>query len=325
MSLPFRTRFLLFLICALAVALPASAQQKPSEDDTLKLETQVVTVPVMVTDKKKNFITDLKSSDFTIYEDGKPQQIAFFSTELQELVSRPLAVMFLLDASGSTAQTIKQQRVATQAFLQQLSDQQLVAIARFSDQPELMTDFTTDKQKIAGTFAEHEVIGGETAIFDALDFAVDRLSSLPGKDALRRKVVILITDGLDSASHKKYNDVCKKAQDAEVSFYVIHIPIYWPGPSGHLEPRPTTPGFNSVAELTGGELFTAGDVQTALSVSQYVDLSPIFQKIISELRSQYYISYYPPNPKDGHYHRISLTVQRKDARPRLLRSGYLAK
>ena len=247
------------------------------------------------------------------------------STELQEFVSRPLAVMFLLDASGSTAQTIRQQRVATKTFLDQLSDQQLVSIAKFSETPELMLDFTTDKEKIGEAFAAHDVEGGETAIFDALDFAVERLSGLTGNDALRRKVVILITDGIDSASRKKYNDVCRKAQDANVSFYVIYLPIYYPGPSGHLEPRPTTHGFTDLADLTGGQLFVAGDVQTALSVSQTVDLSPIFKKITSELRSQYYIGYYPPNPKDGKYHRISLTVQRKDARPRLLRPGYVAK
>src|SRR5436190_439251 len=123
----------MLIVCTLGIISPCLGQKKPSDDDELKLETQVVTVPVMVLDKKKDFITDLKRADFTIYEDGKPQQIAFFSTELEELVTRPLAVMFLLDASGSTAQTIRQQRVATRTFLDQLSDQQLVSIARFSE------------------------------------------------------------------------------------------------------------------------------------------------------------------------------------------------
>jgi Ca-activated chloride channel family protein len=307
------------------VIVSVAGQKKPQDDDVIRLDSHVITVPVMVLDKKKDFITDLKRSDFTIYEDGKPQEIAFFSTELEELITRPLAVMFLLDASGSTAQTIRQQRAATRAFLDQLSDQQLVSIARFSETPELMIDFTNDKKKIADTVAEQEVIGGETAIFDALDFGVDKLNSLADKDALRRKIVILITDGIDSASRKKYNDVCRKAQEADVSFYVIYLPLYTPGSSGHLEPRPTSNGFANLADLTGGQFFTAGDVKTALSVSETVDLSPTFKKIVGELRSQYYIGYYPPNPKDGKYHRITLKVERKDARPRLLRPGYVAK
>ena len=321
----FLARIFLLTFCLIGIIASTSGQKKSQDDDTLSLESRVVSVPVVVLDKKKDFITDLKRTDFTIYEDGKPQEIAFFSTELDELLTRPLAVMFLLDASGSTAQTIRQQRAATRAFLDQLSDQQLISIARFSETPEVMIDFTTDKKQIADAVAEQEVIGGETAIFDALDFGVDKFSSLTDKDALRRKVVILITDGIDSASRKKYNDVCKKAQDAGVAFYVIYLPLYSPGNSGHLEPRPTSNGFTSLGDLTGGQFFTAGDVKTALSVSETVDLSPIFKKIVGELRSQYYIGYYPPNPKDGKYHRITLNVQRKDARPRLLRPGYVAK
>jgi Ca-activated chloride channel family protein len=312
-------------VCVLVLLSSNFAQKKSPDDDTIKLESQVITVPVMVLDKKKDFITDLKRSDFTIYEDGKPQEIAFFSTELQELITRPLAVMFLLDASGSTAQTIRQQRAATRAFLDQMSDQQLVSITRFNEKPEIAVDFTTDKKVIAEAVADQEVIGGETAIFDALDFGVDQLSGLEGKDALRRKIIILITDGLDSASRKKYNDVCRKAQEADIAFYVIYLPLYSPGNSGHLEPRPTSNGFTSLAQLTGGQFFTAGDVKTALSVSETIDLAPIFKKIAGELRSQYYIGYYPPNPKDGKYHRITLKLERKDARPRLLRPGYTAK
>jgi Ca-activated chloride channel family protein len=278
-----------------------------------------------VLDKKKNFITGLRREDFAIFEDGKPQEIAFFSTELDELIARPLAVMFLLDASGSAAQTIRQQRAATQTFLGQLSDRQAVAVTRFSQTPELLIDFTTDKQKITQAFSDHDAVGGDTAIFDALDFAVDRLGALAGEDATRRKVVILISDGLDNASRKDYKDVAAKAEAAGVSFYIVHLPLFSPGPSGHLEPRPTTPGFTAVADLTGGQLFVAGDVQSALSVSQTTDLTPIFRKIINELRSQYYIGYYPPNPKDGKYHRLSVRVQQRDARPRVLRRGYVAK
>src|SRR5258708_18929967 len=129
----------------------------------------------MVLDKKKDFITDLKRSDFTIYEDGKPQEIAFFSTELQELITRPLAVMFLLDASGSTAQTIRQQRAATNAFLDQISDQQLVSIARFNAKPEIAVDFTTDKKVIAEAVSDQEVISGANAVFDSLGFCVGQI------------------------------------------------------------------------------------------------------------------------------------------------------
>lgn len=318
---------LLFVALALVVCpWSLNGQEKPPTDEALTLETQVVTVPVIVLDKKKNFITDLKQSDFTILEDGQPQEIAFFSTELDELIARPLAVTFLLDASGSTVPIIRQQRAATQAFLAQLSEQQLVSIVRFSNTAEVLVDFTTDKQKIAEAFAEHDTIGGDTAIFDALAEAVERLNNLKGEAAERRRVVILISDGLDNASRKNYSDVARQAEAAGVSVYVIHLPLFYPGASGHLEPRPTTPGFTSLAELTGGQYFVAGDVKTALAVSnQAVDLTPVFQQIINELRSQYYIGYYPPNPKDGKVHRISIKVQRREARPRLLLRSYVAK
>lgn len=295
------------------------------QDEPLRLESRLVSVPVAVFAKKGGYVTGLIASDFEVLENGKPQQLAFFSTEQNELVSRPLAVVFALDSSGSAAQTIREQRAAADAFLRQFSQNQLVAVTRFSTRADTLVQFTTDRRAIDEAFARHVQLKGETAIFDGVMHAIQQFSSLPKETAERRRIVILITDGLDNSSFIRAQDIIATANEQDVNIYVIYLPLYVPGPNGRLEPRKTAQGFDRLAPQTGGHLFQVGDLQSALDPSRNTDLSKVFAKIIQELHSLYYIGYYPA---DAHFHgefrNIQVKVHRSGVKVRQFRRGYRA-
>ena len=295
-------------------------------EDVIKLATRLVSVPVTVLDKRKQYVTGLKAEDFLVFEDGKRQEIAFFSTELQPVVSRPMAIVFALDSSGSAALTIRQQRAAATALLSQLSDDQLIAVVRFSSRPQMLISFSKEKERIADAFSGHTQVGGSTAIFDAALFSIEMFKSITDEEARqRRKVVILISDGLDTASQHSYVDVVNKALSEDVSIYVAYLPLYVPGNNGRLEPRPTTQGFDRIAKETGGQLFQVGDVQTALNPSASIDLKPVFDAIINELRSQYYIGYYPSNPDfNGKFRQVQVQTRQSGLKLHLHKRGYYA-
>lgn len=312
------------LLIALIWFLSFAARER-SQEQTLRLETKLVSVPVVVQNKRGEFVAGLSASDFEVREDGKIQQIEFFSTEETQLLSRPLAVVFALDSSGSAAQTIRQQRAAADAFLRQLSPSQLVAVTRFSTSADTLVDFTADRQSIEDAFARHVQLHGETAIFDGVMYAIQKLSSLTKENADRRRIVILISDGLDNSSFTRAKDVIETAVEQDVSVYVIYLPLYAPGLGGHLEARKTAPGFAGLALQTGGQFFQVGDVQSALDPSHTADLSLIFAKIVQELRSQYYIGYYPADTNfHDEYRKIRVRVRTPGGRVRQIKLGYRA-
>ena len=123
-----------------------------------------------------------------------------------------------------------------------------------------------------------------------------------------RRIVILISDGLDNASRTKPGAVIDAALNNHVSFYVIHLPLFEPR-DGRLAVRAPAKGFRDLAEKTGGKYFLAGDVKSALAPVKDIDLTAIFQAIEEDLKSQYLLGFYlGEGANDGQQHRFSLGV-----------------
>jgi hypothetical protein len=121
-----------------------------------------------------------------------------------------------------------------------------------------------------------------------------------------RRIVILISDGLDNSSRTKPSAVIDDALKNRVSFYVIHLPLFEPR-DGRLAVRTPTKGFRDLAEKTGGKYFLAGDAKAALAPVKDIDLSAIFQAIEDDLKSQYLLGFYlGETANDGQKHRFSL-------------------
>ena len=219
-----------------------------------------------------------------------------------------VALMFALDQSGSLRQIISQQQEAALALFSRFGERSSVAILRFSDSASLVTPFTKDLDAVRAAFEFVAAPNQQTAIFDAAAKAVRTFDDLPRVRAERR-IVVLISDGLDTRSRTSADSVIDAAVERRVSFYVIHLPLFEPR-DGRLAVRRPSKGFRELAEKTGGKYFLVGDAKSALTPTQN-DLTPIFQAIEEDLKSQYLLGFYiSESSRDNRRHVFSVSMKR---------------
>lgn len=305
-------------LCGLSLLLTAEGLAQ------ITLRSDLVLVPVTVRDRHGRVVRDLTAEDFEVFDNGRKQPIAFFSTEpTSGELSRPLAMSLLLDASGSVAATWHAHASALRSLLGWLGPEIRVHILRFHEHPEPLTEgFTADKALLEQALQRHRPVWRQTAIFDALLFAFQQLAALPEPHV--RKLVLAITDGLDTMSTATPDQCLRVAEVAGITLYVIVIPLYSPA-DGQLRPRPISAGLEEIARQTGGRLLWAGDRRRMLDPRATLDLTPILQDIVQELRDQYYIGYYAPASPGGARHHIHVRVRRKGLRVEAARRTYIAR
>jgi len=309
---------LLCIVLAVGLLAPAAgSEQDRQNDQVIKLETDLVTVDVKVTDKDGNFLRKLTSGDFVVYEDGQPQKLDFFEANEETALTRSLAVVFALDKSGSIKpEEIEKQREATEGFLKLVRPESLFAVIAFSSEPRVLQDFTSEPQKVSQAFRKIGEATGSSRIFGTIDRAVSMLKRAPRYRNGRRlrRVVIVITDGFDNLDSTDQQDLIRRANDAEVTVYSITLPSYASatGPGRIM----TLLDVSRIVPMTGGTDFSA-DTK---------DFSPVFRAIAEEIRSSYTIAYYPPQQsrRDGRMHQIRVEVRKPGAIVRTSRTCYQA-
>ncbi len=309
-----RTTILVCIVEALIVFAPALARQA---DKPIKLETDLVTVSATVTDKDGNFIRKLKADDFVIYEDGQPQRLEFFEANEEAAFTRPLAVVFLLDISGSIEpEQLLKQRHAAQSFIKLVRPDSAFAVVSFAGDFKVLQDFTSDPVKIDRAFQRIKEVGGSTRLFGSIDRSVSMLKRAPRSRNGRRlrRVIVAITDGIDSVDPVDQPDLVRRAIEAEVTVYSITLPWYSPALGGNR--ILTLLDVSRIVPLTGGKDFSA-DAK---------DFTPVFKAIAEEIRSGYTLAYYPPekNRRDGRAHQIRVEVRKSGAIVRASRDSYQA-
>jgi len=303
------------IAAALLVIAPAFAQQG---DKPIKIETDLVAIDVTVTDKDGNFIRNLKPEDFRIYEDNEPQKVDFFEANEQKSLTRPLAVVFALDTSGSIKpEEVAKQREAAESFMKLVQPESVFAIITFNNNIRVVQDFTSEPRKISEAFHKIDSPGGSTRLFASLDKGVSMLKRAPryrGGRRLRR-VIIVITDGIDSVDTVDQRDMIQRANNAEVTVYSITLPSYLPG-LGPNQRAMTLLDVARIVPMTGGTDFSA-DTN---------DFTPMFRAIAEEIRSGYTLAYYPPDKTrhDGRIHQLRVEVAKSGAIVRASRNNYMA-
>lgn len=301
---------------------PIVSAQTVDDDDVISFRTDLITVPVAVTDRRRRFVNTLTPNDFILTDDDQSVPIASLTIGTSQL-----ALAFLLDTSGSTREIIARQQSAALALARRFNQASRVSVLGFDTNTRLIVPFTTDLTRAQNAFtlsALNTHTDARTAIFDAADATVNLYSNLPDTSGERR-IIILISDGLDTASTTSASVVIDRANRLGISFYVIHIPLYAPR-DGRLKPRPFARGFRDLAERTGGKLFQLGDARTALDPRATGDMTPIFDRIAADLMNQYILAFYPPSNKTTNTpHRINVRLTKPAAdklRLRLLRPSY---
>lgn len=168
----------------------APAPEPPAEDqqdvESVKTDTDLVTVPVIATTREGNYISDLKQEDFTIAEDGQKQEIAFFAT-----VSAPFHVVLLLDTSASTEEKLGSIRKAATAFVEQLQNADQVKVISFDNDLRELCEFTNDRTVLRNAINK-TVSGAGTRLYDAFELALASIKTIKG-----RKAIVLFSDGVD--------------------------------------------------------------------------------------------------------------------------------
>ena len=330
--------FLLFAALLLAAASGSAQQQptppppSPSEPQATgkKIQVQINLVDVLFTvlNRRNKLVPDLNKDSFRVFDDGKPQDIRYFSRQ----TDLPLRIGMLLDTSNSIRERIQFEKDAAIGFLYNVlrrgKDQSFVMT--FDDTPYVQQGFTDDSGRLRDEIMKMKA-GGGTAVYDAVYEACKNQLSHPPRppgdqpDVVRR-VMVLISDGEDNLSEHTRSEAIEMAQRSSVVIYAISTSTQWvslseknPAKTGDRKIHKTDGDkiLADIAEETGGRAFFPYHVD---------DLDQSFQDIGDELRSQYSLAYNPAAyVADGKYHRIKIeVVERKGLQVRA-RRGYYAR
>lgn len=297
-----RAPSLLLSLAALCVTVSAQQQQTTPDDpaEVVRVRTDLLTIPFFVTDGQGRRVAGLAQADFTVLDDGQAVRVEYFAAGTERV-----ALLFALDSSGSARDIITHQRETALALFSRFGRGSRVAVLRFSEKSELVVPFTADAREPRKGFSLPAVAGQHTAIFDAAATAVRAFDSR-ASDPSERRIIVLLSDGLDTASTTRADAVIGEARARGVSLYVIHLLSFMASDSS-LVARPAAKGFRELAERTGGAYFRVGDPKSALDPRAEYDLTPIFRAIEEDLRAQYVLGYYPGElARDGRTHRVTI-------------------
>lgn len=322
------------------VASPEAASTS-TDDDVIRVNTQLVSIPVRVMDKKGRFIGGLAREDFLALEDGVEQDIAMFSNE-----NEPFTVALVLDMSYSTTFKIGDIQAAAIAFIGQLRPQDKVMVVSFDQDVHMLCETTSDRNAVYRAIRSTKISTG-TSLYEAVDLVMnDRLRRIEG-----RKAIILFTDGVDTTSRRAHDrDNLDDAMELDALIYPIRYDTFGdvqtmrggtqpkvdiPLPGGttlpvkipvRVEPNVSTQGTTSeeyqrareyldqMAARTGGRLYEAMTMDK---------LAAAYSRIASELREFYSIGYYPKNERvAGKRTTIKVRVDRPGVSVRM-RDGYI--
>ena len=315
-ALAFLPLCLLACIClSLCLLAQPVAAQDTGQDDVVRVNTDLLLFPIRIRDKKGQAAAGLTEQDLALKDDDKVTTGVYFAPGADRV-----AMLFALDQSGSLQEVISQQRDAALALFSRFSDRSSIAVLRFAETAKLELPFTKDTEAARSAFRFRAIRNQRTALFDAAAHSLNAFDDLPPVRAERR-IVVLISDGLDNQSAIRPDSIINVALEKRVSFYVIHLPLFAPYDGG-LEVRPPAKGFRDLAEKTGGKYFLAGNAKSALS-PQTPDLTPIFQAIEEDLKSQYLLGFYiAESARDNRRHVFTVSLKPDGLKYSVGRFGY---
>ncbi len=284
----------------------AAPAQRSNDTNPIKVRVDLVNVLFTVTDKKNHLVIDLTQDDFQVLENNKPQTIRFFSRES----NLPLRIGVLVDTSNSIRERLRFEQEAAIDFLSTTlrPGRDLAFVVAFDVESQLVQDYTDDVDKLAQGIRSLQA-GGGTGLYDAIYFACKgKMLFFPPPEPYLRRVLILVSDGLDNQSEHTREEALAMAQHGEVTTFAIST-----NRSGIAQRGDKV--LKYLAEQTGGRAF----FPFAAS-----DLAANFQQIARELRSQYSLGYVSTNQaRDGTFRNITIEAAEKALRVRA-KSGYFA-
>jgi len=271
-------------------ASPAAKDAAPAGQPSFRADTNLVVIPVSVTDTMNRFVLGLRRDDFRLIDNGVEQPIAHFSGE-----DVPLSVGLAFDTSGSMDFKMSTSRDAASLFLKTLNPDDEAFLVEFNDKVDLPVGFTSHPDEIRSALQNVQP-RGLTALLDAVKFSLNEMKS--ARNA--RKAIVIVSDGGDNHSTYTAAQIESLVREADVEIYAMGV--FDPILSLALTPEEVSGPrlLSEIATQTGGRAFAA-------TISS--DLPSVAARIAIELRNQYVLAYYPKDQvRDGKYHTVQVKV-----------------
>jgi Ca-activated chloride channel family protein len=273
---------------------------------TLKVDVDMVLVPVTITDPMSRLVTGLDKENFQLFEGNTPQEIKSFSSE-----DAPVSLGVIFDSSGSMSSKMDRAKEAVLQFFKTANPQDEFFMITFSDEPEAVTDFTNSVDEIQNKLV-FAVPRRRTALLDAIYMGVSKMRQAK----FAKKALLIISDGGDNHSRYTENEIKAVVKEADVMVYAIGIyDRFFSTQEEQLGPAL----LGEITELTGGRAFTIDNPN---------DLGDVATKIGIELRNQYVLGYKPNHiARDGKWRKIKVKLLPPKGLPPLkvyARTGYYA-
>ncbi|MEW6211361.1 MAG: VWA domain-containing protein [Acidobacteriota bacterium] len=274
-------------------------EHQRQEDTAIRLRTELVSLHVLVTDQSGRALLGFRKEDFRVYEDKVEQRISFFSAD-----ESPVSWGLILDRSGSMMGMMRDVYRAALHVIDEGTDQDEMFVVTFNDRVEIVSDFASDRHRM-----ENSLLGlradGQTALWDAVAFGLDHIKR--GKN--RKKVIVVVTDGEDNASHASFRSLVERVEEGDVLIYSVGMfesGMRTGGDAARLE-------LEKLAQATGARAHFPSDIEQCREA---------MKEIAREVSQQYVIGYYPTNTaQDGKWRKIQIRVGSHTARTR---AGYYA-
>ena len=284
--------------CALTLlAVPTGAQ--------IRVSTQTVPLYVTVMDSARRLVPDLAEEDFEIYDNGKLQKLTNFDNK-----ATPISVVVMLDTSGSMTLALDLVKQAAEQFLIRLLPEDKGKVGAFNDKIEVKPatglPFTNNRDQLIRALGDLD-FGYPTRLYDAVDFGINELKNADG-----RKVVLVFTDGEDTASRMGSGDVTERSRIEEVMVYSVGMENEYMNGNQRVRTSPDR-GLRRLSDETGGGFFM---------LKKKDELGSTFTRIAQELHSQYVMGF-TPETLDNKIHKLEVRLKKPGLTARARRS-YLA-
>lgn len=276
---------------------------------SIRVDSDLVLIPVMVTDPQNRFITGLGREHFRIWDGKTEQVISHFAEE-----DAPVSIGLVFDSSGSMGSKLKESRAAVTEFIRAANPEDEFSLVQFSDRARLLQRFTDQIGDIQNSmiFVESK---GSTALLDAVVLSINEMRHAKHN----RKAMLIISDGGDNNSRYSVNEIRSRLREAGIQVYSIGVMEPFGVRTGSIEEMEGPALLDNIARQTGGRLFEVSDIHA---------MPEIAAKIGRALRNQYTLGYVPSEVfRDGKFHHVQVKIARPKGLPPLrasFRTGYLA-
>ena len=281
-----------------ATAPPAGLAQQPRRPPIFEAGIEIIHLAVSVTDVHNRYVTGLRERDFVVFEDGVRQDLTLFDHE-----DIPISLVLMIDTSASMDEKLKDAQDAAVRFVRTLRPQDAARVMQFNDRPLVLQDFTSEVPSLEAAVRRTES-SGPTYLHNALYVALKDLARDKKAGQLRRRAVVMLSDGEDTGSLVTDEQVLELARKTEINIYAISLRDRRNANRNQMSFSQAAHLLTTLARDTGGQAYFPNSIS---------ELDAVYGRIAEELRTQYSLGYVSSNKRrDGKWRRVVVRAPERD-------------